>query len=514
MAEPGPGPATWLGIDVGSTATKATAFDATGTPLASGTLGYPVQRPAPEEAEQDAAAWLRAVDASVAAVAQHQDLGGVRGVGVTSQVDTHVLVDEDLRPLLPALLWQDVRTAGTAAQLNADLGETGRQVGWRDPRPLDASNPVVRALWLAEHRASAWSRGRWLLLPKDLVNAWLTGTVGADPLGSFKVVGADSRYVPGIAHAPGLADRLAPLGPPESRLGTTLRKWHGVPADTPVATGTMDAFGNVLGSGLREAGDTMVVVGTSVIVGAVGVPGSTGPGVVTFAPFRGRQVFAGPTQSGGDSLRWWAAATGHTIEDVLAAAATAEPGSGGVVFAPHLLGERAPLWDDEVRAWFTGLSAGTAYPQLCRAVLEGVAHSTRELVDAVGVASGAPTGPVTLSGGGSRSPLWCQILADVTGRPARRSVERDTAVVGAATLAAAAVTGDDPWDQGHALAAHDLVVTPDPRSQEVHEALHEVYRDTYAALRGVHQRLRTVPAPAPASPGPGVLTTHPEELDS
>jgi xylulokinase len=484
--------AVWLGVDVGSTATKATAFDADGSPLASGTEGYPVLRPAPDEAEQDAGAWLRAVDASVAAVADRLDLSGVRGIGVTSQVDTHVPVDDDFTPLLPALLWQDVRTAGRAARLNEALGEAGRTAGWGDPRPLDASNPVVRALWLAEHRADAWSRTRWLLLPKDLVTAWLTGTAGADPLGSFKVVGADARYVPGVAHAPGLAERLAPLSAPEAVLGTTSRAWHGIPAGTPVATGTMDAFGNVLGSGLRDPGDTMLVVGTSVIVGAVALPGGTGPGVVSFAPFRGRQVVAGPTQSGGDSLRWWAAATGHTIESVLEAAATAAPGAGGVVFAPHLLGERAPLWDDEVRAWFTGLSAGTAFPELCRAVVEGVAHSARELLDAVEAASGVPTGPVTLSGGGSRSPFWCQVLADVIGRPVQRSVERDTAVVGAATLAAAAVSGTDPFVQGRELATTDLELVPDPRSRAVHEGLHAVYRSTYTALGDVHRQLRAL----------------------
>ncbi len=496
MADPTTGPATWLGIDVGSTATKATAFDADGRPLASGTAGYPVLRPAPDEAEQDADAWLHAVDTSVAAVAAGVDLSVVRGIGVTSQVDTHVPVDADLRPLLPALLWQDVRTAATAARLNTALGEDGRAAGWGDPRPLDASNPVVRALWLAEHRADAWSRARWLLLPKDLVTAWLTGIVGADPLGSFKVVGADTRYVPGIAHAPGLAERLAPLGAPESLLGTTTRPWHGIPARTPVATGTMDAFGNVLGSGLRDPGDTMLVVGTSVIAGAVALPGRTGPGVVSFAPFRGRTVVAGPTQSGGESLRWWAAATGHPIDAVLAAAATAAPGAGGVVFAPHLLGERAPLWDDEVRAWFTGLSSGTAFPELCRAVLEGVAHSARELLDAVESASGVPTGSITVSGGGSRSALWCQVFADVTGRPVQRSLERDTAVVGAATLAAAAVGGTDPFEQGRELASTDLALTPDPGAQPVHDALHRAYRDTYRALGDVHHQLRALPQEA------------------
>lgn len=489
-------PAVYLGIDVGTTSTKATVFDAAGTPLASGTSGYPISRPAPDRAEQDAQAWSGAVGHSVAAIAAAVDLGRVRGIGLTGQVDTHVLVDDDLRPLLPALLWQDVRCAAEVAALNAELGEDGRRAGWGDPRPLGASHPVGRARWLARHERVAWDRSRWMLLPKDLVNARLTGRVGADPLGSFPLVGADGGYVPGVRHAPGLVERLAPLTAPEQRLGTTRATWHGIPAGTPVATGTMDAFGNVLGSGLAGPGDAMTVVGTSVIVGAVGavgVPGAGGPGVVAFAPYRGRQVHAGPTLAGGDSLRWWAAATGHTVEEVLDAAGTAAPGSGGVVFAPHLLGERAPLWDDEVRAWFTGVHAGTGFPELSRAVLEGVALSARELLDAVEVAAGAPLGRVVLSGGGSRSALWSRILAEVTGRVLHRSVATDTAVVGAATLAASAVNGTDPWAESRALARCDTVFEPDAATGPRYDALFAVYRDTYRALREVHTRLRLVP---------------------
>lgn len=482
--------AIYLGIDVGSTITKAIAFDAVGTPMGSGAAGYEISRPSHDRAEQDARQWIDSVDSSVATVAGQVDLSGVRSIGVTSQVDTHVVVDEQFTALLPALLWQDLRCAAEADELNTRLGEDGRFAGWGDPRPLDTSNPVPRALWLARHEPRAWEQCRWLLLPKDLVNAWLTGTAGSDPLASFKVVGSDGAYVTGVKHGPGLADRLPALSAPEAELGRTRRSWHGIAAGTVVATGTMDGFGNVLGCGLHRPGDTMVIIGTSVIVAAVGVGGTSGPGVVNFAPFRGRQVHAGPTQSGGDSLKWWARATGHSIDEVLGAAVDAEPGCGGVVFAPHLLGERAPLWDDEVRSWFTGISSGTGFAELSRAVLEGVAHSARELLEAVECASTVPAPHLVLSGGGSRSLLWCQIVADVTGREVRRSRELDTAVVGAATLAASALTGDNPWDLGATLAQEDVVLVPDPTT--LHDDLHAVYRDTYEALRPVHHRLREI----------------------
>lgn len=489
-----------LGVDVGSTSTKAIVFTADGAPVASVSAGYDISRPAPDHAEQDATSWTRAVDTCLAEVAAGVDLATVVSIGITSQVDTHVPVDAGFRPLRPALLWQDVRAATEAADLNARLGEDGRRAGWGGPSPIDASNPVPRALWLARHEPAVWEQTRWLLLPKDYLNATLTGVAGADAWGSFKVVGADGAYVPGVAHAPGLAERLAPLTGPEAEVGRLLRDWHGIPAGTVVAAGTMDGLGNVLGSGLSAPGDTMAVIGTSVIVGAVGVGGTTGPGVINFAPYRGRQVHAGPTQAGGDSLRWWARLTGHTVEEVLVAAAAARPGAGGVVFAPHLLGERAPLWDDDVRAWFIGLSAATGYDEMSRAVVEGVAHSLRQLLEAVDVASTVPATSLRLSGGGSRSELWCQVVADVTGRTVHRSREADTAVVGAATLGAAAVTGRDPWEASVALAQTDRTFTPDPGDTPVLDAMHAIYRDSYLALTDVHAALTLARTPRITDP--------------
>lgn len=482
------GRATYLGIDVGSTATKVVAFGADGTALATARRGYPIHRYPPDRVEQHLEDWWSAADACVAQVATGAELAGLRGIGITGQVDTHVLVDENWAPLRPAIMWQDVRGAGEADALNARLGQDGLTAGWGSSRPLDPSSVVPRALWLGHHEPELWASSRWLLLPKDALAARLTGRAATDPISSFSVVGADGGYVPGIAHAPGLAERLPALLAPEDVVGTTTAPWHDVPAGVPVTVGTMDAFANVLGSGLCAPGDTMVVLGTSAVVAAVGTGIRSGPGVVSFLPYRGQQVHAGPTQSGGDSVRWWAQATGHTIEEVLAAAAGADS-SRDVVFAPHLLGERSPLWDSDVRAWFTGIDSGTGFAQLSLAVLEGVAYSVREALDAVRETSGAPTARVVLSGGGSRSPLWCQVVADVTGFEVRRTAGPDSAVAGAAMLAASAVTGDDPWTSAAHLARYEGGHQPDPATTARHDERFALYRDTYRALRPVHRTM-------------------------
>jgi len=483
--------ATYLGADVGSTSTKVSAFDADGATLASGSVEYLISRPEPGFAEQDARQWWAALQAAVKAVSDQVSLASVGAIGVVSQVDTHTLLDENLDPLMPALLWQDVRAAPQAHALNQRLGTAGLVETWGGPDPVDASSPVPRAIWLAEHRAQLWTRGRWLVLPKDYVNAQLTGAVASDPLSSFKVVGTDGDYLPAaIALAPGLGERLAPLRRPEDAVGELKQGLASVPAGIPVATATMDAFGNLIGSGLDSPGDAMVILGTSAIVGMVGIGGTTGPGVVDFSPYRGRQVHAGPTQSGGDAVRWWCQLTGRDPAEVFAAAKTSEPGSGGVVFAPHLLGERAPLWDSAVRGWFIGLDAATGFPEACRAVLEGVAFSVRELLDAVEVAGGTPARRIVLSGGGSRNDAWCQILADILGRPVQRSRNVDTAVLGAATLAASCLTDADPWIAGVGLAGTDASFDPEPSNERTYSVLYDAYRSSYDGLRTTHQRLQ------------------------
>jgi xylulokinase len=254
----------------------------------------------------------------------------------------------------------------------------------------------------------------------------------------------------------------------------------------------MDAFGSIFGSGLTVPGRGMVSCGTSLVVAgsSTGVPGPA-QGVVAFPPVDGTHVHAGPTQAGGDALRWWGETTGVRVEDVVREAGLAPAGSSGVVFTPHLAGERAPLWDAAVRGTFLGLASDTTRADMSRAVLEGVAMSARQVLAAVEAAAGRPLPTVRFCGGGARSDLWARIHADVLGRPVEPLAVRDAGVLGAAQLGAvAAGTFPDIGAASEATVRPVRVVEPDPRATEVLEPLFEVYTDSYTALRDVHERLR------------------------
>ncbi|QIQ06882.1 xylulose kinase [Streptomyces liangshanensis] len=480
-----------MGVDVGTTAVKVAAFTPAGELLRSHTVPIPTSRPREGWAEQDAGDWWRAVVAGIGAVTAGTPAGAVRAIGLVSQVNTHLLVDDDLRPLAPAVIWQDQRCAAVARELDGRFGAERKRELWGGPVTLDASYLPARAEWFARHAPDVWARTRWILSPKDYVAARLTGRIATDRLASVRLADATGTGYIGaaVAQVDGLAPLLPPLREPHAPLGPVADTALGC-GDATVVVGTMDAFGSVFGSGLTVPGRAMVTCGTSLIVAGSSSRHVPTPGVVSFPPVDGVHVHAGPTQAGGDALRWWSRTAGLTVEEAVAEAATSPPGSSGVVFTPYLMGERAPLWDAEVRGSFLGLSTGTARPHLSRAVLEGVAMSARHVLAAVEEACGAPLGTVTFSGGGARSDLWAQIHADVLRRPVERLAVRDSAVLGAALLGAVGAGIHPDMATAVARAVHGgRLLTPDERNADRLEGLFQVYTASYAALRDVHSDL-------------------------
>ena len=182
-----------------------------------------------------------------------------------------------------------------------------------------------------------------------------------------------------------------------------------------VVTGTMDAWGSVYGSGLTEHGDAMEVAGTSEILALFSRERHAAPGIVSFLRVDGLYLHAGPTQAGGAALAWFAGLAGLSTAELLAHAAGSPPGAGGLIFMPHLLGERAPLWDSDMRGAFIGLSSDHTIGHLCRAVLEGVAYSARHLLESLELAGGV----VAVRATGERRRLAERAVVPDQGRRAR-----------------------------------------------------------------------------------------------
>lgn len=465
-----------LGFDVGTSAVKAgLLWLDDDEPMLTAARAYPTSRPRPGWVEQDPAAWITAMAESWAELRAAAGEVELRSVGLCSQVNTHLFVDADLRPLRPAITWQDVRAAEVAAEIEKD-----------------ASFALSRLAWLGRHEPDRRSAARWLLLPKDYCLAALTGEVASDPLSAVGLVGADGRYDPGVlALVDGAAELMPPLRAYDDQLGlTTADNPVGLPAGVPVAEGSMDAWGGFFGAGLMRSGRALDLAGTSEVIGVASTGTTAEPGIVSFPPLAGLHVHAGPTQAGASVLDWVARLVDISVPEALARAQTAARDPLDLVFLPHLAGERAPYWNPDARGVFLGLTTAVDAGHLVLAALEGVAHAVRMVLEGCERAAGLEADRVRLAGGGARSPLWNQLKADIIGRPVEVLAELDAGVLGAvfSGMVAGGLSPDVPTlaeERVHVA----TTVEPRPGRRQRADALHGVYAHTYRALEPLFPRL-------------------------
>ncbi len=480
---------TLIGIDIGTTSLKAGLFDRDGALLAETSASYGVDRPRPGWAEQDPELWLRGARAALETLAGSARAGAVRAVGVTSQVNTHLFVDAQMRPLGPAILWQDLRATEAAARLDAEIGDADKRAWFGAAAPIPASSALARCAWAAAEAPATWKRTAQVLAPKDYVLAELTGRAVADPISAVGLVGEDLDYVaPFLAAVPGAGERTPPLADPLEGAGVVRA---GLPAaGAPVAVGTMDAWAAMFGVGAARDGDAMYLSGTSEVVGLISSERHPAAGVVSFPDWRGITLHAGPTQAGGAALAWACGFFGREVGDLLALAAAERIDAQSPLFLPHLAGERAPIWDASARGTFAGLRADHGPGAAALAVLEGVAFSARWVLEAVEAAGGRRAEVLRAGGGGMRSDLWAQVRADALGRPLARAAGPEAAARGAALMAGVSA---GLWPD-LAAAASDWArtaetFTPDPRAAALAERRFGAFRALYEAMRPVNAAL-------------------------
>ncbi len=414
-----------IGIDVGTTAVKAALFDANGAVLKSFGQRYPTHRPAPGHVEQNAEDWIQLVHAALA------ELGtaGVKGLGLCSQVNTHVFVDANGKALLPAMTWQDGRCADEAARLDAQISIEEKLGWWGAPLPIDASHVLARMTFVAKHHPDVWAKTHWVMAPKDYCLFHLTGEVATDPMTAFGIVDGTLTMVPRLLDlVPGAAERLPPLAPFTKLIGKTR-------SGIPMVTGAMDAWSGMFGAGVSENGQALYLSGTSEILGIVSAQKAPVSGVIAFPRCEGITLHAGPTQSGGASIEWLSRLLGRSAVELSELAASADPTKPLPLFLPHLEDERAPLWDINSRASLAGLNSSMGAAEISRAVFEGVAYSARLAMESLEASACLRPIEINHSGGGAASDIWCQIRADVLGRPIKRTKMRDAGVLGAALMA-------------------------------------------------------------------------------
>jgi xylulokinase len=454
-----------VGIDVGTSGVKALALSPTGEVVARAEHAYALSTPQPLWAEQDPDDWVRAAEAALADLGQHDALG------FSGQMHGLVVLGEDERPLRPAILWNDQRTAAECAEIEARIG-LDRLVQLTGNRALPGFT-APKLLWLRTHEPDVYARIRHVLLPKDYVRLRLTDERAID------VADASGTLLFDVANRRWSEEVLAALELP--------REWL-PPVHEATAVGAAgDQAAGALGVGVTTPGGPLsVVLGTSGVVFAALDAYRPDPEgrLHTFCHAVPDTWHAmGVMLSAAGSLQWLQRTLDAPYEMLLAEAAAVPPGAEGLLFQPYLQGERTPHADPDARAAFTGLSLRHGRGHLARAVLEGVGYGLRDSLELLrGIGVEATAGRV--SGGGARSGLWLGIVASVLGVPLERTEAEEGAAYGAALLGG--VRAGVFADAHEAVAATVRVrdrVDPDPDWQAAYDDGYARYGRLYPTLK-------------------------------
>ncbi len=455
--------------------------------IGSHDAGLHVSRPKPGWSEQDPEDWIAATRKAVSGLraAHPAEFATLASVGLSGQMHGATLLGADDRPLRPCILWNDGRSGAECAELEArvDVRGIGGNIAM-------AGFTAPKLLWVAKHEPELFARIARVLLPKDYVRLWLTGTHASDmsdAAGTLWLDVAARRWSAPLLEATGLSESQMPAVIEGTAQSGVLRaevaaEW-GV-ARVPVAGGGGDNAATACGMGLLAPGAGFLSLGTSGVLftATERFAPNTAEAVHAFChavPGRWHQM--GVTLSAVDSLTWLARQLGGTAPALAGLVPDQVMVPSEVTFLPYLSGERTPHNNPAARGAFIGLSAGTDPAALVQAVMEGVGFAFADCHDAL-TRTGGPLGAVYAVGGGARSNAWLRIIAAATGLTLLIPEAGDFgAAYGAAKLARACLS---PRFQPKDFAAPGLraEVQPDPALAEAYGARRARFRAVYQAL--------------------------------
>ncbi len=496
----------FLGIDIGTSGTKAVAIDPQGRVLGEALQEYPCYTPRPLWSEQNPEDWWQATLGTIrqAVARAGVEPEEVRGIGLSGQMHGSVFLDREHRVIRPAILWNDQRTAEECAEIE-------QRAGGREALIKLVANPALtgftapKILWLRKHEPEHYARVQQVLLPKDYIRFRLTGELASD------LSDASGTLLLDVARRSWSRELLQRLElPPEwfprcyesHEVTGTLRPEVaaelGLRPETVVVAGAGDCAAGAVGNGIVRSGVLSTSIGTSgvMFVHCDQVVIDPRGRVHTFChAVAGKWHMMGVNLCAGGSLQWFrnqlcralaaeCSGSGTDPYELLGAeAAQVPPGAQGMVFLPYLSGERTPHADPQARGAFVGLTLAHGRGHLVRAIMEGVTFDLRDSLEILREL-GVPVEEIRVSGGGSKSPLWRQIQADVFGQDVVRLAAEQGPAYGVALLAAVGCGEYDSIEQACdatiQVAEH---IRHNPQAAAVYERAFATYRALYPSLK-------------------------------
>ena len=499
-----------MGVDIGTSGTKSIIADENGRVIASRTEEYPLYTPKPGWAEQRPEDWWDAVVKSVRAIIAKAALPAneIAGLSLSGQMHGLVALDKDMQVIRPAMLWCDQRTQKQCDWITEKAGGLDELVKLTNNRMLTGYTGG-KILWLRDEEPENFARMKVFINPKDYIRFKLTGEIGTDMsdasgTGFFDV--KSRRWSDRLIEIAGLPKSIFPPCMESVDLAghvtAEVAALTGLPEGLNVYAGGGDAVIQTTGAGLVKPGILGVVIGTS---------GNVSMGLDRFYenPNGEMQMFCNnapglwhafgcPLTSGG-AYRWYRDALRRDLVNesraqsknvyalMDAEAAQSRPGSNGVVFAPYLSGERCPYPDPNARGVFYGLSLGSTGADMTRAVMEGVTYSLRQLVDLMN--SFVSIEKVYTSGGGSVSPLWRQMQADIFDLPGyTMSASGEGGAYGAILVAGVGAGVWGSLEEAASIIQVETETLPIRENQKAYQDAYSLYCELYGALKPVYDK--------------------------
>ncbi len=493
-------PPLFLGIDLGTSSVKVAVFAAPGQIAAIGAAQYPILHPQPGHAEQDPARWWAAVVEATRQVTNKIDTAAVVAIGLSGQMHGTVLLDDDDAPLGNAIIWPDQRSARQVEEITELIGaqELIRITG----SPVATGFQAATIRWLQEEEPARWAKTAKALMPKDYLRWRMTGAFATDPSDGSGALLLDvrtrdwsSELLTKLEIEP---QRLPPVQPSTGTAGALLPHAAAelnLPSGIPVITGAADTACSAAAAGALQPGTLLLTLSTGgqlvlpVDRPAVDLQGRIHTFCNAFAPTGGLAGWyqMGAMLSAGMALRWLRDNVfGLTRDDAYDTmnrwADASQPGANGLLFLPYLAGERTPHMDPYARGAFLGLTLAHGQGDFVRAVMEGVAFACLDAFNVLVELGAAPT-EIVLAGGGAKSALWRQIIADSFGLPVKPLLVSEQSATGACILAG---LGVDVVEQERIVT--DWVRYGEPTLPN--PALHAGYVDQHARFRDAYANNR------------------------
>jgi gluconokinase len=513
-----------IGVDIGTTSTKAVAFDIAGNELGSHSIGYEMHEPAPGRAEQDPDEIVAAVFGTVKRLTA--DLSGpVAALAFSSAMHSLIGLDPSGKPLTRSVTWADSRASGQAERVRASAG--GLALHQRTGTPVHPMAPLAKLIWFHEQEPKLCEQvGHWVGIKEYVLLRMCEALVMDHSIGSGTGL-MDIQTLSWDPQALQLAGIIVEQLPELVSTTTVLpgltaaaAEATGLPKDTVVVVGAGDGPLANLGLGAVAPGVAACSIGTSGALRVMVEHPAVDPlgGVFCYALTEDQWVVGGAINNGGVVLQWTGDALApdlgdHAEEELLALAAQAPVGSGGLIMLPYLLSERAPHWNALPRGAYIGLTHEHRREHLIRAALEGVCQQLALVMQSMR-AAGNEIHQVRATGGFARSPLWRQMLADALGMEVQFPAGHEGSSFGAALLGMQAVGLIDSVQVAADLVKIEDVVRPDPSAAARYAWLLPVFSQLYEALVPTFTSLRrlapSLPIDLVSAPETGHAAVHPQ----